>query len=76
MFKALAYCNQRYVNSLKLVMARLSEEEPPGTDEGENNINDIESPDTKAKQNTSEVSEAEEINQPKKEAKRHGHFFK
>lgn len=76
MFKALAYCNQRYVNSLKLVMARLSEEEAPEAEEGIDNIDDIESPDTEAKQDTSEVSEAEEINQPKKEAKRHGHFIK
>lgn len=76
MFKALAYCNQRYVNSLKLVIARLSEDEAPGTDEGGNTIEDIESPDTESKQDTLKVSEAEEIKQSEKEAKRHGHFFK
>lgn len=73
MFRALAYCNQRYVNSLKLVMARLSEDEFPGTDEGIDNIEEIESPDTVSEQ---ESSDTEEIQQPGKEAKRHGHFFK
>ncbi len=73
MFRALAYCNQRYVNSLKLVMARLSEDEFPGTDEGIDNIEEIESPDTVSER---ESSDTEEIKQPGKEAKRHGHFFK
>ena len=73
MFRALAYCNQRYVNSLKLVMARLSEDEFPGTDEGIDNIEEIESPDSVSEQ---ESSDTEEIQQPGKEAKRHGHFFK
>lgn len=73
MFRALAYCNQRYVNSLKLVMARLSEDEFPGTDEGIDNIEEIESPDTVSEQ---ESSDTEENQQPGKEAKRHGHFFK
>nr|WP_308625819.1 hypothetical protein [uncultured Eisenbergiella sp.] len=73
MFRALAYCNQRYVNSMKLVMARLSEDEFPGTDEGIDNIEEIESPDTVSEQ---ESSDTEEIQQPGKEAKRHGHFFK
>lgn len=73
MFRALAYCNQRYVNSLKLVIARLSEDELPGTDEEIDNIEEIESPDTISEQ---ESSDTEEIQQPGKEAKRHGHFFK
>ncbi|ODR33784.1 hypothetical protein [Eisenbergiella tayi] len=73
MFRALAYCNQRYVNSLKLVIARLSEDELPGTDEEIDNIEEIESPDTVSEQ---ESSDTEEIQQPGKEAKRHGHFFK
>lgn len=73
MFRALAYCNQRYVNSLKLVMARLSEDEFPGTDEGIDSIEEIESPDTVSEQ---ESSDTEEIQQPGKEAIRHGHFFK
>lgn len=73
MFRALAYCNQRYVNSLKLVMARLSEDEFPGTDEGIDSIEEIESPDMVSEQ---ESSDTEEIQQPGKEAKRHGHFFK
>lgn len=73
MFRALAYCNQRYVNSLKLVIARLSEDELSGTDEGIDNIEEIESPDTVSEQ---ESSDTEEIQQPGKEAKRHGHFFK
>lgn len=73
MFRALAYCNQRYVNSLKLVMARLSEDEFPGADEGTDNVEEIESPDTVSEQ---ESSDTEKIQQPGKEAKRHGHFFK
>ena len=73
MFRALAYCNQRYVNSLKLVMARLSEDEFPGADEGIDNVEEIESPDTVSEQ---ESSDTEKIQQPGKEAKRHGHFFK
>lgn len=73
MFRALAYCNQRYVNSLKLVMACLSEDEFPGTDEGIDSIEEIESPDMVSEQ---ESSDTEEIQQPGKEAKRHGHFFK
>lgn len=73
MFRALAYCNQRYVNSLKLVIARLSEDELSGTDEEIDNIEEIESPDTVSEQ---ESSDTEEIQQPGKEAKRHGHFFK
>lgn len=73
MFRALAYCNQRYVNSLKLVMARLSEDEFPGTDEGIDSIEEIESPDMVSEQ---ESSDTEEIQQPGKEAKRHGHFYK
>lgn len=73
MFRALAYCNQRYVNSLKLVIARLSEDELSGTDEEIDNNEEIESPDTVSEQ---ESSDTEEIQQPGKEAKRYGHFFK
>lgn len=73
MFKSLAYCNQRYVNSLKLVMARLSEDEVPDTDIEMNSFKDAESPDMVSEPDN---SEGEEIKQPEKEVKNHGHVFK
>lgn len=73
MFKSLAYCNQRYVNSLKLVMARLSEDEVLAPGEGINNSEDIE---PSALVSEPDNPEGEEIKQQKKEEKIHGHFFK
>lgn len=73
MFKSLAYCNQRYVNSLKLVTARLSEDEVPDTDIEMNSFKDAESPDMVSEPDN---SEGEEIKQPEKEVKNHGHVFK
>ena len=75
MFKALAYCNQRYINSLKLVLERLEK-----ADADENIPEDSDSLDTESREirkeqtNAEEMSEADIADQAeRKERKQHGY---
>lgn len=75
MFKALAYCNQRYINSLKLVKERL---ETPASEEITMTSPSVEPTDEELNDSYEETENADEVSavQPVRKEKKHHAIFK